>query len=99
MRGAEGVVLALGAPGKARQASHLPQRSHALAPARQDLVRIGLMADVPDQPVMRRVEHVMQCDGEFHGAEVGTQVAAGPGHAVKHVGTQFVGNSRQLRPL
>ncbi len=31
-----------------------------LAPAGEDLVRIGLVADVPDQPVVRRVEHVMQ---------------------------------------
>ena len=35
--------------GKPRDAAELAQRAHALAPAGQDLVRIGLVADVPDQ--------------------------------------------------
>jgi hypothetical protein len=50
---------------------------HALAAAGQDLVGVGLVADVPDQPVVRRVEDVMQGDGQFDRAEVGRQVAAG----------------------
>jgi hypothetical protein len=29
----------------------MAQRADAVAPAGQDLVRIGLVADVPDQPV------------------------------------------------
>src|SRR5258708_25084379 len=33
---------------------------------RSDLVRIGLMADVPDQPVGRGVEDVMERDREFY---------------------------------
>ena len=53
MRGAERVVFALGALGEAGQAAALAQRADAVAPAGEDLVRIGLMADVPDQPVGR----------------------------------------------
>ena len=53
MRGAEGVVLALGALGEAGEAAALPQGSDAVAPAGQDLVRIGLVADVPDEAVLR----------------------------------------------
>jgi RND family efflux transporter MFP subunit len=43
----------------------LAQPRHALAPAGQDLVRVGLVADVPDDAVERRVEDVVQRDREF----------------------------------
>jgi hypothetical protein len=62
MRGAERVVFALGALGEAGEAARLAQRADAVAPAGQDLVRIGLVADVPDQPVVRRVEDMVQRD-------------------------------------
>ena len=58
MRRAERVVFALGALGEAGQAAALAQGADAVAPAGQDLVRIGLVADVPDQPVVRRVEEL-----------------------------------------
>ena len=83
MRGAEGVVLALVAARKAGDAAELAQRGHALAPAGQDLVRIGLVAHVPDQPVVRRVEDVMQRDRELDRAEVRRQMAAGLRHALE----------------
>ena len=51
MRGAERIVFALGALGEAGQAAALPQRADAVAAAGEDLVRIGLVADVPDQPI------------------------------------------------
>ena len=59
MRGAERIVVAFGALGETGQAAAGAQRADAVAAAGQDLVRIGLMADVPDQPVARRVEDVM----------------------------------------
>ena len=68
MRGAERVVFALGALGEAGQPAALSQRPNAVAPAGQNLVRIGLMPHVPDQPVGRRVEHVMQRHRQFHNA-------------------------------
>ena len=52
MRRAEGVVLALRPLGEAGKPAALAQRADAVAPPRQDLVRIGLVADVPDQPVI-----------------------------------------------
>ena len=51
MRRAERVIFAFGALGEAGQAAALAQGAHARAPAGDDLVRIGLMADVPDQTV------------------------------------------------
>ena len=42
----EAVVLRLGALGEAREAVQLPQRRHAVPPARQDLVRVDLFTCV-----------------------------------------------------
>ena len=96
MRGAERVVFALGALGEAGQAAAHAQRADAVAAAGEDLVRIGLMADVPDDPVVRGVEHVMQRDGEFDDAQAGAQMAAGDGDRVDRLGAQFVGNLPKL---
>ncbi len=63
MRGAEGVVVALGAAGEAREAAPGAQGADAVAAAGQDLVRIRLVADVPDQLVARRVEDGVERDG------------------------------------
>jgi hypothetical protein len=40
-------------------------------------VRIGLVADVPDQPVAWRVEQIMQRDGKLDDAKASAQMAAG----------------------
>ena len=96
MRGAERVVFALGALGEAGQAAALAQRADAVAPAGEDLVRIGLVADVPDQPVARRVEDVVQRDGQLDHAEPGAQMAAGHRDRVDRLGAQLVGELPQL---
>ena len=49
----------------------------AIAPPGQDLVRIGLMADVPDQPVARRIEHRVEGNRQLDHAERGAEMAAG----------------------
>ena len=96
MRGAERVVFAFGALGEAGQSAALAQRADAVAPAGQNLVRIGLMADVPDQPVGRRVEDVVQRDGEFDHAKPGAEMAAGLGDRVDGFLPQFVGKLGKL---
>ena len=97
MRRAERVVFALGALGEARQAAALAQRADAVAPAGEDLVRIGLVADVPDQPVARRVEDVVQRDGQLDHAEAGAEMAAGDRDRVDGLGAQLVGELAQAR--
>src|SRR6185312_3766722 len=47
--------------------------------------------DVPDQLVVRRVEHVVQRHREFHDAEAGAEVTAGLGDGVDHLAAQLVG--------
>ena len=84
MRRAKGVVDALGALRKARDAAQLAQRVHAVAAAGQDLVRVGLVAHVPHQAVFRGVEDMVQGHGQLHRAQVGAEVATGLRHALQH---------------
>ncbi len=97
MRRAEGVVFALRALGEARQAAAHPERADAVAASGDDLVRISLMADIPDQPVVRGVEDVMQRDGEFDHAEARTEMAAGHRNRVDGLDPQFVRQLAQAR--
>ena len=71
-------------------------RADAVAPAGQDLVRIGLVADVPDQPVMRRVEDVVERHGQLDHAEAGAEMAAGDRHGVDQLRAQLVGELPQI---
>ncbi len=96
MRGAERVVLALGALGEAGQAAALTQRADTVAPAGEDLVRIGLVADVPDQLVVRRIEDVMQRHRQLDHAQAGAEMAAGLGDGVDHLVAQLVGELPEL---
>src|ERR1700733_12421331 len=96
MRGAKGVVLALGALGEARKPAALTQGPNTIAPPGEDLVGIGLMPAVPDQTVARRVEHVMQGDGKLHDAEPRPEMAAGYRDRADHLRPKFV---RQLTEI
>ena len=74
--GAHDVVLGLGDRAERRQAAVLADRLEPVAAAGQDLVRVGLVADVPEDLVARRVEQAVERDRELAGAEVGAEVAA-----------------------
>ena len=90
MGGAERVIFALGAFGEAREPAALAQRADARAPAGEDLVRIGLMPDVPDQAVARSVKHVVQRDCQLDYTKAGAEVAAGGRNGADCLGAQFV---------
>ena len=96
MRGAERIVFALGALGEAGQPAALAQRANAIAAPGQDLVRVGLMADVPDQPVGRRVEHIVERNRQLDDAKPGTEVTAGDRDSVDRLRPQLVGKLAQL---
>ncbi len=99
MRRAEIVVAGFAAPGKARNAPLLAQPGHLLAPARQYLVRIGLMAHVPDQPVVGRIEHFVQGDGELYCSQVGRQMAARLRDGLQNELAQLRGKLFELRTI
>ena len=99
MANAEGVVGALATLRETRDATVHAQALHALAAAGQYLVRVALVADVPDQTVFRRVEDGMQGDGQLDRAEIGRQVAARLLDGFDQEGAQFGGQLRQLLAL
>ena len=97
VRRAERVVFALRPLGEPGQPAALADRADAVAPAGQDLVRIGLMADIPDQPVVRRVEDIVQRHGQLDDAEPGAEMAAGDRDRIDQLGAQLVGDLAQIR--
>ena len=74
--GAHDVVLGLVDRAERGQAAVLADRLELVAAAGQDLVRVGLVADVPHDLVARRVEQRVHRDGDLARAEVGAEVAA-----------------------
>ncbi len=97
MAGAHDVVLGLGNRAERGQALVLADRRQLLAAAGEDLVRVGLVADVPEHLVAGGVEQAVQGDGELAGAEVGAEVAADLADRVDDVGTHLLRDLRQLR--
>src|SRR6185503_3502901 len=73
----EDVVLALAPPREAADAVDLAKRPEALEAAGQELVRVGLVAGVPDDPVGWRVEEPVERDRDLDDAERRPEVAAG----------------------
>ena len=55
----------------------LLQLADAVAALGKDLVRVGLVADVPDQPVIGGVEDIMERDRQFDDSQPRAQMAAG----------------------
>ena len=73
---AESVVNGFVASQKTRQSSVLFDRMQLVAPSGQYLVGISLMADVPDELVIRRVKHIMHRHRQLNGTEACTCVTA-----------------------
>src|SRR5204862_7658983 len=99
VRGAERIVVALAALGEAGEAAAGAQRTDAVAPSGQDLVRIGLVADIPDQAIAGCIEGVMDGGGQFDHAEAGAEMAARDGDRVDRLLTQLVGDLAHLLDL
>src|SRR6185295_1601357 len=62
----------------------------------QDLVRVSLVSNVPDEAVTGRIEHVMKRDRQLDNAEPGPEMPAGYRHRVDRLSAQLVGDLRQL---
>jgi len=57
------------------------------------------MADVPHQPVLRGIEHVVKGNGQLDHPEPGAEMAAGDRHRVHGFLAQFVGELAELAAL
>ncbi len=87
----EGVVFALGTVGEGADAVLGADAGHpALAPG-EDLVGVGLVADVPDQLVVGGVEDVVQRHRQFHGAQARRKMPPRHAHRLRQVLAEFMG--------
>ncbi len=96
MADAKRVVFTFAASRERREAILLLDGVQSIATAGQHFVRIGLMANVPHQAVLRRVEDIMQSYRELHGAQAGGEVTAHLAHGVDQILAQLRGDLRQL---
>ncbi len=94
---AERVVLALAALGEAGESAAPAQGAESVAASSQELVHVGLVADVPDDPVARRIEDPVQGDRQLHDAEAGAQMAPRAGHRRDDLVAQFAAELFELR--
>ena len=90
MRRAKRIEFTLGAFGEAGQAATPAQSPDPVAPSGQYLMRIGLMANVPNQPVVRRIENIMQGNRELDHAQSRAEMAARHRDRVDRLAAQFV---------
>ena len=77
------------------QAPLLAQAAHARISSRQNLVRIRLMADIPDEPILWGVEDIVQRNGQLHRAQVGAEVATRLRHGLNQTLAQLQGQPLQ----
>src|SRR6478735_337143 len=96
MSRAEAVVLTLRPLGESRETATLTQRPNPFAPSGQNLMRIGLVADVPDQAIVWGVEDIVESNGELDDAEAGAQVATRYRDRADRLVAQVVGNFLQV---
>ncbi len=82
--------------GKGASPSLLLDGVEPVAAAGEHLVRIGLVTDVPHQPVARRLEDVVQCDRELDGAEARGEMSAARGDALDQVVAQLGADFAEL---
>ena len=92
----ERIVFALAALGEPGESVALAQGVHAVTAASQNLVRIALVADIPDQAVVRCVEDVMKRDRQLDHAERGAEVSAGDRDVSDGIAAQFIGQLMQF---
>src|SRR5258707_10965283 len=96
VRRAERVVFALRALGETGKPTALANSANTVAAAGQDLVRVRLVADIPNQPVVRGVEHVMEGHGQLDDAEAGSEMSTGDRDRIDQFSTQLVGELPQI---
>ena len=93
---AHDVVLGLRDRAEGREALVLADGGQLVAAAGEDLVRVGLMADVPHDLVLRRVHQRVQRDRQLAGAEVGAEVPADLADRVDDVLAHLLGDLHEL---
>ena len=84
-------MLALIRAAEAREPALLTQGVEAVVSACEQLMGIGLMADIPDKLIARGIELLMHGESQLHDAEIGREMAAVLRHGVDKNGAYFGG--------
>ena len=96
MAGIEDVVRRLLPAKEPRKSAVLFHRRKAITTPGDYLVRVRLMADVPDQSIAWRIEGVVECKRELDGSETGCRVATDLRERLDHVLPDLLGDLGQL---
>jgi hypothetical protein len=92
----ESVILTLGALGETTYSAVLTQGTKVLLTSGQKLVCISLMAYVPYETVVCRIEYVMKGYCQFHYTETGSEVPAVFGNSAYDASTYFFSQIEEL---
>ena len=87
MCGAKWIEFALAAFGETIEPTRLPQTTNTLPSARQNLMWVGLMADIPNEAVMRRIKNIMQRNCKFDHTKTCSKMATCYGNRVNRFQT------------
>ena len=71
----------------------------AVSPAGEQLMHIALMAYVPDDTILRRIEDPVQRHGQLHDAQIGGQVSTVLGYGADDRLAQLSAEGLELRLL
>ncbi len=96
MAGPEGIVGAFFPPGKPADPSALAQGVKIFLPAGNQLVGIGLVPHVPDDPVPGGIEDVVKRQGQFHHAQTGGQMPPHLGDRSDDLLADLLSQARQI---
>src|SRR4051812_23447783 len=96
MARAERVVFRLVATQKPAQTPKLLNGVQLITASSEDLVCIGLVPYIPDQPVIWRVKDVMHRDRQLDSAKACTGMPADPGTRVDDELPHFIGDLLQV---
>jgi hypothetical protein len=97
--GVERVVRRLAALRESADTAVLAKRLEPITPPGEELVYVTLVADIPDDPVLGRVESAQQSDREFHDAEVRSEMAAGLGDRLHQTDADLGGERIEALPI
>ena len=96
MARSKSVIPALGTLGETADSAVLAQGTKFLLAPGQKLVRISLMADIPDETVICGIEYVMKSYRQFDHAETGGKMPAVFGDGAYDSGANFLSQFEKL---
>ena len=96
MRSTKRIIFAFRTLGEAGQTATLAKRTDTITTAGQNFVGISLMSNVPNQNIVRCVEHVMQSGRQFDNAKPRAQMPTGNRNRIDGFSAQFIRDLLQL---